>query len=312
MAITTTLQGDNSVELSYPAATVLADLIQAVEDWLVLHGWALYDASAGTNARAYRAVCIDGLAYKYVVLDFNTANRMYIKTYNAWNSGTHAGADLAYQSDNTVYAQQIDLTNGGKLYLYATARYVAAISNNAGVIGSTTGGSWCGCFEVTRDNPEDTAALGYPCWGWAHGYLMFVSTISVFSFCRMRNGVTGASASQNTFVSTEMGSGGVSAGGSAYALYGWIPSTTQLNGWNSKNWVWTLRVGGLHATPGFEKRGRVCGLHLLTKSLGSAAPCVDDINIKVNADDFVDPIGTLMPHWILSESSQGGRWAIGK
>lgn len=308
--ITTTNKGPNSVEIAYTAAETLGNIISAVEAWITQHGWELYDASAGVNARAYRALCNDGQRYKYVVLDYNTSGYVLCKTYESWNPATHVGTNLAFYSDNISYAQRINLTTGGSLYIFATNRYLILFSNNSGVIGSSTGNAWCGCIETTTDNPEDIPALGYPCWVWMNGYLCHATGQYVVSFCRMRNGATGQNAATASFVSTEMGIGGLDTQGNYKAIWYYIPLA--LNQWNSKNWVWTLRCGSIHTAGGYEKRGRLYGIKLLTRNLGAAVPCTDDISIKCNTDMFPDPNGTLVDHWTLSESATHGRWGVPK
>lgn len=299
--------GDNSVKITYPAAAALADIMDTTETWLLAHGWELYDSAAGTNARAYRALNKDGSTYKYIVLGYNTANRLMVKTYESWNAVTHVGTNLCYLSDDSGnYAQQIDLTNGAILYVFAQASYliISSYLTSSTVIGSPTGNSWCGCIEITRDNPEDTVAAGYPCWGWANGYLMMAQTFSVFSFPRARDGSVGASASY-TAVGTLLGLGGyngVSNPGPLLQLA--IPSATNI--WANKNWALTVRVGKLAAS---EIKGRLFGLKVLTKTAGTF---LDDINIKTAADGFYSPSGTPTAHWVLTESSAACRFAFPK
>lgn len=316
MAVVTNTLGPNSARLDYPASESLVNLIAAVENYIALHGWTLWDAAAGANARAYRALNKDGLSYKYVVLDWNTAGYLFLKVYESFNSSTHSGSNLCYLSDNTGYAQRITLTTGGSLCIFAQSKYLISQSNNTGTIGSSTGNAWSGCIEVSRDNPADTPAAGYPPVVWANGSQMMCQGNYVISFPRMKNEAVGAAASQYNFVSTEMAFGGYSyapfwSGGNiyGYALYFWVPTGT--NAFSGKGWAWTLRVGSL-LNPFPEKRGRLMGIILITRGQGVAAPGVDSVDIKVNNEGFVDPNGTAANFWIISESGANGRWAIPK
>ncbi len=54
------------------------------------------------------------------------------------------------------------------------------------------------------------------------------------------------------------------------------------------------------------------GIILITRNQGVAAPGVDSVDIKVNAEGFVDPNGTVASYWVISESGASGRWAIPK
>lgn len=295
----------NSAAVDYPASAALADLMDTVENWITGHGWTLHDASAGANARAYKAANKDAASYKYIVLDYNTSNRIMIKTYETWNEVSHSGSNLAYSSDNSSYCQQVNLSAGGTLNIFATARYLLMESNNSGVIGSATGSAWCGCLEITRDNPEDTAALGYPCWGWANGNVVHAGTINQFSFCRTRNGTIGANAAYYSYAGTIFGSG---MGNNNWSLYTATPNA--LNLWNSKNWALTLRVGWYYSTSLlYEYRGRLYGLKLITRGQGGF---LDEISVKTNSDYFFDPNGAATGHWILTEGGQSGRFAVPK
>ncbi len=316
MAVVTTDLGPNSARLDYPASEPLVNLIATMENYLTVHGWSLWDADAGANAQAYRALNKDGLSYKYVVLDWNTSGYLFIKTYESWNADTHVGTNPCYYSDNTAYAQRITLANGGSLCVFAQAGYLIIQSNNSGTIGSSTGNAWCGCIEVSRDNPEDTPDAGYPPFIWVNGYRMMSRGDYIISFPRLKNENVGSNASRYNFVSTEMGFGGYSyapfwSGNNiyGYSLYYWVPTGT--NGFSGKGWAWTLRVGTL-LNPFPVKRGRLMGIILITRGQGVAAPGVDTVDIKVSTEGFVDPNGELASYWILSESTASGRWAIPK
>ena len=317
MAVVTTALGPNSTRLDYPASESLTNLITAVENFLATHGWSLWDAEAGTNARAYRALNKDGLSYKYVVLDWNTAGYLLLKVYESWNADSHAGTNLCYLSDNSAYAQRISPASGGSLCIFAQASYLIIQSNNSGTIGSSTGNAWSGCIEVSRDNPNDTPEAGYLPYIWANGWRMMSKGDYVISFPRLKNEYVGGNASRYNFVSTEMGFGGYSYSpywGNwryvyLYSLYYWVPTGT--NAFSGLGWAWTIRVGTL-LNPFPDKRGRLLGIILITRNQGVAAPGVDSVDIKVNADGFVDPGGEAAGYWVISESGAGGRWAIPK
>jgi hypothetical protein len=298
MAITVTDKGPNSTEIDYTAGESLVNIAQALEDWILLHGWTLHDAAAGANARAYTAVCKDGVRQKTVVIDFNTANRVYVKTYESWNATTHTGVNICHLSNDSNDGQQINLTAGGKLYAFATVRYLILFSSNGGVIGSALYSSFCGCFETFTDNSEDTSAVGVPCWLWANGGRLALSAGSYpLSFPRLRNGGVTTSASSNAYATTRVGVGSTM-----------FPSV--INAWNGKSY--SLPITACYT--GVEIRGRMYGLKATIRTpTYSYAPCVDEMDARVDADFMPDPTGSLVPHWIIGENgTYNGRYLIPK
>ena len=129
------------LKLVIGAGETASNVLSAVETFITAHGWSVHDASAGTNAKAYSAPNKDGSTYKYVVLDVNTAGYIIMKLYESWNATTHAGTNLATNSDSTSYCQQLDVTNGSTLYVGAHARWLWLLSNKSGTLGSSTGNS---------------------------------------------------------------------------------------------------------------------------------------------------------------------------
>lgn len=127
----------------------------------VVAGWTVHDASAGTNAKALKALNLDGSTYKYCVIGMDTANKLFCKVYESWNATAHTGGNLAYLSD--AIFEKIDLTNGGVLYISTSARGIVIHSLVAGVWGEVTYGyAPIGILERSRAAPWDTVANGYP------------------------------------------------------------------------------------------------------------------------------------------------------
>ena len=133
-------------------------------------GWAVYDAAAGTNAQCLRAAYDDDATnYKYVVVDTNSAGYVLLKAYESWNSGTHAGTNLCYNSDSTSYCQRISTANGGVLNIHANAASILMLSWQSGVWGSSTGTSPTAIFERSRIALWDTVANNlYPLIIWTN------------------------------------------------------------------------------------------------------------------------------------------------
>lgn len=281
MAITTTPLGSNSASIVYDAGTALADLITAVENYITAHGWAVYDASAGTNARAYRALNADGVSYKYVVLNYNTASVLWIYVYESWNSGTHAGTN---QAEVGAYPE-IDLTNGGTLYCFVTSKWLLVRSvSNLGTWSSFVGG----LVEIRRELPEDTAIAGIP------PYAYVSSTVGAQYAPRIKNGNTGYSAAYNTahiFGTT------LSA----------VPATA--NNWNSKYFVVDLYAFNSLAV-GYEYRGLWFGIKGYASGQGAN---MDDMTLNVDSDyKLVSSGGTPTDYWIMAKNASNDRVIIPK
>lgn len=277
----------------------------------VAAGWTVYDASAGTNAQCLRALNLDGSTYKYLVVDLNTANKMYGKVYQSWDSGAHTGTNLSYNSDNTTQGcQKIDTTNGGVLYIGASARYAVFNSFAGGIWGVNTAGVYSpiGIFERTRAAAWDTVAAGYPPYVYLTGYFTEVGvvstaqppTISAPRIKGLSGDLTGINASLDA--STEFGSGW------AYdATYGinrplkeMLPTVRGFDAaLNLKHFMHEIAV--VRKDQGW-KAGKLYGIYLTTTSYGSAG---DEITFN-SAQYFVMTSGTS------AGTGAGGRLAVPK
>ncbi|MBF0602130.1 MAG: hypothetical protein HQL07_00385 [Nitrospirae bacterium] len=126
-------------------------------------GWVLHDATAGTNAKCIKApLADDPNAYKFVVLDLNTAGFILQKTYEAWDATAHTGTNLCNLSATTTAAQQFSTSVTGTVHIFATARFVLIFSTVSAAWGSSSNAGASGCVERTRVCPWDTPVAGWP------------------------------------------------------------------------------------------------------------------------------------------------------
>lgn len=134
----------------------------------VAAGWTIHDAAPGGDYKVVKAPWADGLGYKYVNLGCSSTH-VFTKGYENWNASTHTGFHLITLSDTSTYAQQLNLSTGGRLYLFVNARslFILSILANGTVGGSTFPGP-SGLLEHTRQLPWDTAANGIGPWGWTN------------------------------------------------------------------------------------------------------------------------------------------------
>lgn len=304
MTTATTALGPNSVAINYSVNATVAEVLDAIQAFITTKGWDLYDASAGTNARCYRALNADGVSYKYMVIDANSANYIMTKVYESWNATTHVGTNLAFNSDNTTYAQQLTLANSGYLYVFATVRWCALLSKkNDGTLGSATGNAFCGCFEISRDNSDETPGQ-YPIYAWMNGYGMTGGIADgtyprCFALPKNRQAGTADTASRDNSVTTLSGQ----TLNSSITLTTRLPNTTNPWSTNNNNFVFTpFAVQTNQASAAnFNVRGRFYGLKLLASGLGTP---FDLITIKTDTDAFYSPAGNDQDHHILTNSYQ--------
>lgn len=116
---------------------------------------------SGAQAILKAAVVDDAAFYKYVMLDFFTANFAQLHLYEDWNATTHAGTNQA-DPIATTGQQRLTVGTAASITVAASARYIAAQSTTAGGIGDSDNNSWTGVFERSRLAPWDTTANAYP------------------------------------------------------------------------------------------------------------------------------------------------------
>lgn len=306
MSVTPNSLGSNSVKLVYTAGETAANILTAFDTWLVAHGWSLYDGAAGVDTNAYRALNKDASTYKYITVEI-TSTRLFLRGWESWDSGLHTGTNLCYYSDNTNFAQRIDLVNGGDLYVFANVRYICIESViPANVVGSVTGNGACAVCEVSRDNPGDTIGAGYPTMCWFNTYSLMITqnpTFGVVSFPRTRDGSTGLNASLYTFISS-------------YALYGGYATNAvyhdaddfqfqKSNVFNNKSPAWTLRCGRMGiGSADWEYKGKIYGIKALPSGIGVTIPAAESIQMEIDADTLLDYNGSNTKHYMVSAGTR--------
>lgn len=294
--------GNNSAQLQVPANASLVDVQDTIEAYITAHGWTLHDGiMSGSLKRVYKALNKDGVTFKYAAIDFSYIS--YYKTFmvsvwELWDELNHIGSNsCAYSEDFYSYAQKMNLSQGQTVFIFAHPRYLVM---QAYPKASMQGNSWIGCIEVARDNPEDTAAKGYPCVVWANGYMLF-STASPLSFPRTRDESISFQAAQTVILCAGGLGGQTNTGGQV--LINSIPDAQNI--WNNKNWAFTPRAGKYYGDSS-EIKGRLFGLKILAKNTGSL---MDEMQITIDGDLFYSAAGTLAKHYILT-GSDGGRIAV--
>lgn len=208
----------NSCRINIGLNDQLPDFITAVDAFLIAHSWELYDAAAGTNARAYRCLALpdaDGVThYGHAVLDFNSSGYLILKYYDGWNPVTHTGSFLANESDLTSSSQRIPtvaagaFTSSGWLRIQASKFGLYLESFNGSAYGQQGDGGPTFIVQLGRTCPQDLVAAGYSKWAWgtsANLIKAVQNNLRPLSFGRNR---TGAGATAYCKVISAYGSGG--------------------------------------------------------------------------------------------------------
>lgn len=156
----------------YPNQTTLLELINVICSWLYKHGWTMHATTA--NGIILKSLCQDGTTVKYMGLSTNTSGNptgIVMQVYKSWNP-TQSVVYLDYfssPSTATMFeAQQINISSGGRVYMFATARYcIIYTKNNDGTVGGNISGSWSGCLEFSPDVRDNRNIIRY---GFTSGY----------------------------------------------------------------------------------------------------------------------------------------------
>ena len=117
-------------------------------------GWSLFDDATGTNNQfVIRALQVDGTTYKYAKLTIGSSS-LDLLGMEGWD----ATANTATNATNAVTGQPLNLTSGGTLHIFASARYLLFASE----IGASWGNSnsITGLCEYSARPP--TSASGFP------------------------------------------------------------------------------------------------------------------------------------------------------
>lgn len=280
MTISLNSMGPNSAALLWDNET-LPNLMTVINDWVVQHGWDLFD-NVSTTIKVYRSLNVGGSTYKYLRLE-TVAGYLDVKHYESWNATTHVGTNLAAAASSSC---QLNLVSG-TIYLFASNRWFFATGKYG-----TSFDYGTGIFEFARENPTDTEAAGFPasiaCTG--HGL-----TFGGIAMTRNRQNLTATSANSDCALVCSLG------------VFHSVVNRRQANGvsnfYHADSPTFFSQFADAPAA--FDFRGRVYGIKMLPIYFGTH---LDIISIKVDANGFADANGTPMDHIILAPSA--GRIAL--
>lgn len=285
MTITVNSLGDNSAAISYSAGSTQAEIASSLRTTLSSLGWEVFDEISEAET-VFRAINKSGVGYKFARVAVETS-LVVLQSYEDWDAEASQGNNLAYVPNNNFH-QKCDLTNGGSLFVFASARWLALLSR----VGSDDWGcsqdkTFTGIFEVAKDNPEEVAG-DYPLGFWTTGAMLVGSEgySSNQGRCgalpRTGAGQEGANAWYYSSIATLVGR---STGSNAYAMYQHIPNGTNPMSPTSAGQIFTPYY--VESTDWV--RGRLYGIKVLPRNVGSI---MDKINVRVNSDMFFDAAGS--------------------
>jgi len=206
MTITVTSLGPNSADFTYTAGETAATLITSIGSWVTSHGWTSHDAANNV----YKALCFDGVTYKYAQLFAPSTTSLFIRVYETWNATTHVGTNEAVYymaagstptAATSITTFSISSTAGGKITMLSSIRYMLMYTYDNTTFVQTTPN---GCIEWTTDYVDVSGVpfgwmycsqiLGQYTWyNGANGYYNMISPVRIL-------GLTGAAASNYTAI----------------------------------------------------------------------------------------------------------------
>lgn len=125
----------------------------------ILAGWESYDESL-TNKRIMRSPYVDDeTRFKIVEIEV-TSSYLYLSGYESWSLASHTGTNKT--SNGTNYPQRLNLTAGGTIYIFSSARFMAFLTNSGVDWGDNSYQGMSLAVEFSRDQPYQTVINGYP------------------------------------------------------------------------------------------------------------------------------------------------------
>lgn len=154
--VTAILTGEtNKTNLSAACVQASTSIVSTIAS-----GWTVHDSSPATDSIVIKAPHSDeGSVYKLAYLNISDT-RLKVDMCISWDEVAHTGVKSA-----ASIGQDISVTSGGTVFIYASARFFALYSEyySSGVkySGATTYGGPSGIFEMSRIAPWLTVGSGY-------------------------------------------------------------------------------------------------------------------------------------------------------
>lgn len=316
MTITVTAIGDSTVQVvTSGTSSTFSDLTSAVRDAIIgvsptaTTGWTLYDSftSGIIFTQVFRALNIDGVSYKNIILRWNTMSQeLNTSTCESWDLVNHVV--LANEAWTFMDSSPIPYRLGScDLIIMVSPRWCVFQSYLAG-----EQGLWAGVFEMERDDTLDTATAGYPCWGWVSSTLWMLGATGVSS-----KPLTGADHTLICLPRTRSGNTGVNAAKGYAADYGvasypnWLSSSVPAflyhlgnsankfltSAWdNSRRLVMPIKPLVDYQNTAFTNHGNICGLKVMAPS----GMNMSKLKVVVDSNGNFSAAGASRDHWVLN------------
>lgn len=257
--------------------------------------------------RSYKALNVGGAAgvtqtagsiggyvanYKWMVMDVATAPSFFIKCYE-WVTGI-SGTSLAGFSATAILAQRFNNTASvGSVYISASARHLVMLSvYGANVVGCSTGNGCSGIVEYKPTHPSNTIATGITPYGFiAAGYHNQVGNSAVLLYAP-RTVHNAVAAQYNTGYVTTMYAAGV------LGTTNLVPAVPTLDSFTNKYRVSDIILYQSNSSGSSGVTVMVCG-PLYTMKIVAVGTYLDEVNVLVDSNYFVDTAGSSKSHLIM-------------
>jgi len=314
MTISVTKIADNTVQITTSGlGNTLINLTNAVAaamlglNPVISTGWLLHDSfkSGMVFTQVFKALNVDAITYKYAILRWDTAHQeLNTSCCEDWNATTHTPTNECYTFFNCApIGYNLSACD---LIIMVHPRWV-----NFTTFLNGEPSMWAGVFEMQREDPVDTGAAGFPCFGWISSNLWMIGASSnatkplagydhtLISIPRTRVGLTGVNAAKGM-----AGDYGVTQiphwlATSAVSMPYYLSNVS--NKFAYSNWDTNRRLV-LPIKPVIDyvgtvtNYGQIYGLKMLAPSGGN----MNKIKLSVDSDGNFSNAGTLKDHWLLN------------
>lgn len=287
---------------------------QASSGWTLLDSfWGGQNNTNGTASQVYtqvfRSLNADGVTYSNIILRYDVQRQeINTSTCESWNATTHAATNEAYTyfdcaplGFNLAACDMIIMVSPYWCVLHPY------LNNEAGL--------WAGVFENAREDVNDTAENGYPCWGWMSSTLWLLGAshytakplqglgsneYPLYSMPRTKQGYTGLSAAKcwSADYGAAMHPNWLTSSLQAFVVYlGNNANKFIANAWDAtQRLVLPVKPISDYSASNIGNYGQIFGL----KVLAPVGSNMNKLTVPVDSYGNASPTGTNRKHWLLN------------
>lgn len=323
MAITSTITGNNTVQLSITTlnndyssfsdvTTAVANAITGVNP-VDVTGWTLYDSftSGIIYTQVFQSLNKDGTSYKNAIFKWNRyQTEINISTCEYWDKTNHVPQNEAWTFfDSSPISYKLD---NCELIILINPRWLVMHSYICG-----EQGLWAGIFETVQESITPSTTK-HPCWGWISSTLWNLGapswnaqplglndtvTYPLISMPRTRTGFTGLNAAKywgaNYGVAAHPSFVSPSGSYSFSAYVGNYYQKYTANTWDRTKQL-VMPIKPIYNSAGWNNNvtnyGHIYGLKILSPT----GVNMNKIQHSIDSDGNTSAAGTSADHWVLN------------